>query len=67
MSILLLLSLIFHMWETVLVEWENYNILDKIGDVPTGWKIRVWLPFEFERKTTREVGSRSSHEDNHYP
>jgi hypothetical protein len=25
---------IFHMWETVLIEWENCNILDKIGDVP---------------------------------
>jgi hypothetical protein len=35
MSILLLLCPIFHMWEIVLVEWENCNILDKIGDVPT--------------------------------
>ncbi len=25
----------FHMWEMVFVEWENYNILDKIRDVPT--------------------------------
>jgi hypothetical protein len=23
------------MWDMVFVEWENYNILDKIGDVST--------------------------------
>jgi hypothetical protein len=28
MNILLLLDLVFHMWETVLVEWENCTILD---------------------------------------
>ncbi len=35
MSIHLLSYSIFHMWEMVFVEWENYNILDKIKDVST--------------------------------
>jgi hypothetical protein len=35
MSILLLLDPIFHMWEMILVERENSNILDKTKDVPT--------------------------------
>jgi hypothetical protein len=35
MSIIFFLDPIFHLWEMVLVEWENFNILDKIGDVPT--------------------------------
>jgi hypothetical protein len=30
-------------------------------------KINVWLLFEFEKKTLGEFGSRSFHEDNHYP
>jgi hypothetical protein len=33
MSIFLLLDPVFHMWEMVLVEWENCNILDKTRDV----------------------------------
>jgi hypothetical protein len=33
MSILLFLDLVFHMWEMVLVEWENYNILDRSRNV----------------------------------
>jgi hypothetical protein len=43
------------MWEMVFVEWENYNNLDKIRDVPTRplvsiKKLAFWLPFEFEKK-----------------
>ncbi len=35
MSIVLLLDPVFHMWEMVLVEWENCNIFNKTRDVPT--------------------------------
>jgi hypothetical protein len=35
MSFFLLLDPIFHLWETNLVEWENCNILDNIGDMST--------------------------------
>jgi hypothetical protein len=35
MSILFLLNLVFHMWEMVIVEWENCNILDSNGKVLT--------------------------------
>ncbi len=35
MNILLFLDLVFHLWEMVLGEWENCNILDNIGDVRT--------------------------------
>jgi hypothetical protein len=35
MSILFLSNLVFHMWEMVLVEWENCNILDSNGEVLT--------------------------------
>ncbi len=72
MSILVLLSPIFHMWEMVLVEWENCNILDKTRNVSThppmliGKSTFSWLP-NLKKKTTREFGSRSFHEDNHYP
>jgi hypothetical protein len=34
-SILFLSNLVFHMWEMVLVEWENCNILDSNGEVLT--------------------------------
>jgi hypothetical protein len=27
--------MIFHLWETILVEWERCNILDGSSDVPT--------------------------------
>ncbi len=33
MSTLLLLDSIFHLWEIILIEWENCNILDKTGGV----------------------------------
>jgi hypothetical protein len=72
MSILVLLSPIFHMWEMVLVEWENCNILDKTRNVSThppmliGKSTFSWLP-NLKKKTTRKFGSRSFHEDNHYP
>jgi len=33
MSILLLSNLVFHMWQMVLVKWENCNILDGSGNV----------------------------------
>jgi hypothetical protein len=35
MSILLISNLISHLWEMILVEWDNCNNLDKIKDVLT--------------------------------
>ncbi len=71
MSILLLLDLIFHMWEMVLVEWENCNISNKTRDVPTHLPIPIEKSmfgcFSNLRKIIGEVGSRFSHKDNHYP
>ncbi len=69
MSFFLLLDPIFHLWETNLVEWENCNILDNIGDMSTCppmliKKINIWLPFEFERKEIGKDGSRSSCKNN---
>jgi hypothetical protein len=41
MNILLLLDLIFHLWEMVFVEWENCNILDKTRDVSTRFSASI--------------------------
>jgi hypothetical protein len=35
MSILLLLDIVFQLWENVSLKWERCNILDGSGDVPT--------------------------------
>jgi hypothetical protein len=45
MSILFLSDPIFHLWEMILVEWEDCNILDKTRDVPT------CLPMPIEKST----------------
>jgi hypothetical protein len=45
MSILLFLDLDFHIWEIILVEWENYNILDGSGNVS------IHLPTLIEKST----------------
>jgi hypothetical protein len=33
MNILLLIDVVFHLWQNVLVEWERCNIFDEFGNV----------------------------------
>jgi hypothetical protein len=35
MNIVLLTNAVFELWQSVLLEWERCNILDRSGDIPT--------------------------------